>query len=244
MQELGYATYDNKMMDTNEPGKDGEQVKGYYSDQTHDAYINDRYNSSTTDLLTTAGHEMSHLIDNKQNLATDEAYADIMGSALANYTDFALYYTDQGSLATTNTHNTGQVTSYPSIFNDNTYATNNAEFAALDKKKGDNSLIGDIIKIGGKFLIKAFSKTAEKGGKIKKPNDIPDDWIESTSKTGGKKWQDPKNPQANETRIEPGGKNQENPQPYRKDRRNGQYQDKNGNTVSKKSPEAHQPWEL
>lgn len=73
---------------------------------------------------------------------------------------------------------------------------------------------------------------------------ILDDWIELPSKNGGKIWQDPKNPIGNETRVEPGGKNLENPKPYRKDRRDGQYKDKDGNTVSKKSPEAHQDWEI
>ncbi|MBU0632393.1 HNH endonuclease, partial [bacterium] len=101
--------------------------------------INDRYNSSTTDLLTTAGHEMSHAIDARARVATDETYADIYGSNLADYTNFALNYTDQGTLATTNSHNTGQVTSLPSVFNDNTYATNNAEFSSLDKGEGDNN---------------------------------------------------------------------------------------------------------
>ena len=150
MVKLGYAIYDNKMMDTNEPGKDGEQIKGYYSDQTNDAYINDRHNDSTTELLTTAGHEMSHAIDARAGVATDETYADIYGSNLADYTDFALYYTDQGSLATTNSHNTGQVTSYPSVFNDNTYATNNAEFSSLDKSQGDNEKIETITYSGKK----------------------------------------------------------------------------------------------
>lgn len=93
---------------------------------------------------------------------------------------------------------------------------------------------------GGNVISSSNNKDTE----IKRPSDIPDDWIELPSNNGGKKWQDPKNPQGNETRIEPGGKNQENPQTYRKDRRNGQYKDKDGNTVPRSSPEAHQPWEL
>ncbi|MBU1883358.1 hypothetical protein KKB80_03780 [bacterium] len=160
MVKLGYAIYDNKMMDTNEPGKDGEQVKGYYSDQTNDAYINDRYNSSTTDLLTTAGHEMSHAIDARARVATDETYADIYGSNLADYTNFALNYTDQGTLADTNTHNTGQVTSLPSVFNDNTYATNNAEFSALDKSEGDDLVFYS----GGQFSVSGGTSLAASHG--------------------------------------------------------------------------------
>lgn len=44
--------------------------------------------------------------------------------------------------------------------------------------------------------------------------------------------------------IEPGGKNQKYPKPYRKDLRDGQYKDKDGNTVPRNSPEAHQDVEI
>ena len=44
--------------------------------------------------------------------------------------------------------------------------------------------------------------------------------------------------------MEPGGKNQKYPKPYRKDLRDGQYKDKDGNTVPKNSPEAHQDVEI
>ena len=76
----------------------------------------------------------------------------------------------------------------------------------------------------------------------KRPSDIPKHWPVKKSNTGGKKYYDPRSPNHNNTRIEPGGKNKRYPDPYRKDIRDGKYRDKDGNIVPKNSPDAHLPY--
>ncbi|HEY9203757.1 MAG TPA: hemagglutinin repeat-containing protein, partial [Sulfurimonas sp.] len=134
MVKLGYTTYDNKIISTDVAGKNNEQVKGYYSEVTKDAYINDKYNDSTKELISTAGHEATHAMDLYDNAKSEETYSNVYGDNLALYTDFVLSITGQGSLADTNYHNDGRITSTPSVFN--TIDRNNAEFNGLDKEVG------------------------------------------------------------------------------------------------------------
>ena len=76
----------------------------------------------------------------------------------------------------------------------------------------------------------------------KRPKDIPKNWrVKPGKNPNDKVYYDPKNPR-NNTRISPGGKNKEKPQPFRKDLRDGKYRDKDGNVVPKNSKEAHQPY--
>ncbi len=139
--KLGYATHNNLIISTAEPGQDGEQVKGFYSSEDADAYINDLYNNSTEELVTTAGHEASHAMDmqdgidinNPDTKADNEAYATNYGENVADYTDMALDINgyDDG-MAQSNSH-TGNATSA-------TVQQSNADFAGLDKNQGDNYL--------------------------------------------------------------------------------------------------------
>ena len=76
--------------------------------------------------------------DITQNRDDNNVYSDNFGDNLASYTNFALDITGQGSMTNSNNHNSGQVTTTPSVFNDNTIVRNNAEFGGLDKELGDN----------------------------------------------------------------------------------------------------------
>jgi len=93
------------------------------------------------------------------------------------------------------------------------------------------------------------AKPVEKPGTSKpsvndKPKNVPKDWKQVPSKKGdGTKYVDPKN-KHNDVRVQKG--KPENTYPsQQKDyvtwKRNGQYMDKNGNSVPRESPEAHIP---
>ncbi|WP_041666297.1 DUF2778 domain-containing protein [Sulfurospirillum deleyianum] len=117
--------------------------------ETGKAYMNDFYNNSNADLLTTAGTETQRAIDAQEGSKFDQSkeyrdarseYSQNFGSNIASYADFALYFTGQGSLSTGSN----------SISTSSQTLANNAEFAGLNKELGDNS----INKID--VLIKAF----------------------------------------------------------------------------------------
>jgi len=139
MVELGYKPIENVLIATTEPGRDGYQIKGYFSLETGKAYINDFYNNSNADLLKTAGTETQRAIDAQEGSKFDQSkeyrdarseYSQNFGSNIASYADFALYFTGQGSLSTANN----------SISTTAQTQNNNAEFAGLDKNKGDNAI--------------------------------------------------------------------------------------------------------
>ncbi|MCV6599368.1 MAG: hemagglutinin repeat-containing protein, partial [Alphaproteobacteria bacterium] len=139
---LGYKTNEVKVVSTDTAGANGKPIKGHYGENDK-TYVNDKYNDSTSDLITTLGHETQHSMDEqagtfKPNDEDQNEYATNFGKDVAFYTDGALGYTTGGSLATTNSHNSGQPTSTPSVFNDNTFANNNLEFDGVDKSKGDD----------------------------------------------------------------------------------------------------------
>jgi len=140
MVELGYKPIENVLIATTEPGRDGYQIKGYFSLETGKAYINDFYNNSNADLLKTAGTETQRAIDAQEGSKFDQSkeyrdarseYSQNFGSNIASYADFALYFTGQGSLSTANN----------SISTTAQTQNNNAEFKGLDKSKGDNLTI-------------------------------------------------------------------------------------------------------
>ncbi len=139
MAELGYESHENRLVNTDVAGRDGEAVQGYYSDETGHAYINDQHIENTEELITTAGHETSHAIDRQSeevdldNTQDNESYADNYGENLAEYTEFALEVNGyEGGLASEN-NRVGTETS-------ERVAENNAEFEGLDKDEGDNRL--------------------------------------------------------------------------------------------------------
>jgi hypothetical protein len=143
MTELGYKAHENKIVSTDEKGRDGKDVKGFYSTQTGNAYINDKNNEDTTDLVKSAGWEATRAMDDQDGVDFDSNredranYANNYGSNLADYTDFAMTINGyDGGLAQTNNH-VGTDTSTPSVFNQH-IRDNNNEFAGLDKNHGDN----------------------------------------------------------------------------------------------------------
>ena len=145
MKELGYVSNDVKLIYTDETGVNNTQVKGYFDAKTNTSYINDKNNDSTEELITTLGHELTHDMDKQakiyvSNDLDQNIYATNFGEDLAFYTQGALSIITGESLADTNTHNQGIVTSAPSVFNSSNAMlnTNNQEFASIDKSGGDD----------------------------------------------------------------------------------------------------------
>jgi hypothetical protein len=145
MVKLGYEVYSNNVMASAETGQNGEQVAGFYSTETGDAYINDQNIGNTEGLVTTAGHEAVHAMDQQEGIditntdtkADNDVYATNYGENLAGYTGMALDINGyDGGLASTNNH-VGNSTSQ-------SVQENNAVFSGLDKTKGDNALCGGI----------------------------------------------------------------------------------------------------
>jgi hypothetical protein len=138
MVKLGYTTYDTKLIDTTNTGRDGKQIKGFYSTETNKAYINDQNNNSTAALVTTAGHEATRAMDdqNKENFdkKRDDRndYAQTFGENLASYTNMALNINGYNQGMATENNRIGNATN-PII------EQNNDDFRTLDKNKGDNS---------------------------------------------------------------------------------------------------------
>ncbi|WP_428633992.1 hemagglutinin repeat-containing protein [Sedimenticola sp.] len=130
MKKLGYETYDNIIV-----AKPNDENTGFYSEETQNAYINDARRDNTTELVTTAGHEMAHAMDYQTNGINDtysqadrDTYANSYGSSFAAYTDMALDINGYGGMASSNGH-TG---------NDSLLVWyNNQEYDGLDKRLGD-----------------------------------------------------------------------------------------------------------
>jgi hypothetical protein len=142
---LGYISPSTKLVYTDEVGANGEAIKGHYSTQTDTSYINDKNNNSTKELVTTTGHETQHAMDNQANIkvtnkADNEVYATNFGNVVADYTNYALSYTGNQSMATTNNHN-GATTSNPSVFNNQLLNQNSSEFANVDKSLGEDDVL-------------------------------------------------------------------------------------------------------
>jgi filamentous hemagglutinin len=180
MVELGYRPKQTKLISTDEIGANDTQVKGHYNTDTDSSYINDKYNDSTIELVETVGHEMTHAMDNQDGIlilndADQNNYANNFGEDLSFYTSNALDYTHDGSLASTNTHNQGRVTSYPSVFNDSTLVKNNREFATLDKSLGDDAIYmhgGKVVATDGINDGKVINLTVEEYLQFRDDNDL------------------------------------------------------------------------
>ncbi|MFV0562559.1 hemagglutinin repeat-containing protein [Malaciobacter mytili] len=135
MKELGYISNDVRLVYTDEKGANDTLVKGHYNPNTQTSYINDKYNNSTKELVSSLGHEITHDMDNqdgkfKANDKDQNKYATNFGDDLAFYTQGALNIVKGGSLANINNHNKGTTTS---ILN-----SNNHNFDNLDKSVGDD----------------------------------------------------------------------------------------------------------
>ena len=141
LEELGYKPVEIKFIATTEPGRDGKQIKGFYSTETNTMYINTLNSNTNYELLITSGIEAQRAIDAQEgsNFDQDDAYraerskySEEFGSYIAGYTNFALFYTGQGSVSTT--------TNPTNLYNKSITA-NNTEFSQLDKTKGANSIV-------------------------------------------------------------------------------------------------------
>ena len=136
MLRLGYEEYLNNIIASDESGRDGVQVYGFYSTDTGEAYINDQSLGDFQGLVAAIGHEATRAMDHQDNVDFDQnrldraRYAENYGENFANYTDHALDINgyDQG-MAKTNHHvdNAGLLVQ-----------DNNRVFAGLNKAKGDN----------------------------------------------------------------------------------------------------------
>ncbi len=129
--KLGYEVgeYENKII-----AKDDSNFKGFYSKETGDSYVNDSHANNTEELVETAGHELSHRIDDlegdntKYSEADRETYAEHFESDYGDYTEMALAINGHDGMASSNGH-VGN--------NSKPVIANNREFSALDKTKGD-----------------------------------------------------------------------------------------------------------
>ena len=136
MLNLGYIPNQTKTIYTDETGRDGKQIMGFYSLQTGRSYINIKNNESTKDLVSTSATESQRAMDHQrgidflQNEDDHSTYSQNFGNAVARYYGYALssYGSGYGSAKINN----------PSSINQNYYASNNKEFSKLDKQKGAN----------------------------------------------------------------------------------------------------------
>ena len=141
MLNLGYIPNQTKTIYTDETGRDGKQIMGFYSLQTGRSYINIKNNESTKDLVATSATESQRAMDHQRgiNFLKNEddhsTYSRNFGNAVARYYGYALssYGSGYGSAKINN----------PSSINQNYYAGNNKEFSRLDKQKGANRQLLD-----------------------------------------------------------------------------------------------------
>ncbi len=138
MIDLGYQKTKINIMDNNQVGQAGIDIKGHYSEEDKQVYINDINIESTKDGFKTLGHELAHSQDNQDGtfeVASNDQnnYANNYGQDLAGYADFINKNYNNATLAKENNH----------IGNENspTIQNNNAKFKPLDKSKGDDLTI-------------------------------------------------------------------------------------------------------
>ncbi|SQD76783.1 two-partner secretion domain-containing protein [Moritella yayanosii] len=135
MVKLGYDTegYENKIV-----AKEDDKRRGHNTGEegsTGETFINDTQNNNTSELVETAGHEMGHAMDRKDDIAKNyskadnENYNNNIGSDFSDYTDVALGVNGHGNMADGNNHagNAGS-----------TVTENNATYDKVDKSKGDD----------------------------------------------------------------------------------------------------------
>ena len=170
---LGYLAPNTKLVYTDEIGANNEQIKGHYSTQTDTSYVNDKNNDSIVELVNTTVHEIQHYMDAKDNLiikdkVDNEKYVNNFANTVTDYTNYALEYTGNQSMATTNNYNnqTKNITSVPSVFNMSSLLTiNNQEFGSLDKSLGEDLTAQDgaeiskhVYKDDNKYILPPYIK--------------------------------------------------------------------------------------
>ncbi|WP_297989110.1 hemagglutinin repeat-containing protein [uncultured Campylobacter sp.] len=138
MLNLGYIPNQTKTVYTDETGRDGKQIMGFYSLQTGRSYINIKNNESTKDLVATSATESQRAMDHQRgidflkNEDDHSTYSRNFGNAVARYYGYALSSYGSG-------YGSAKINA-PSSINQNYYASNNKEFSRLDKQKGANRI--------------------------------------------------------------------------------------------------------
>ena len=141
MINLGYIPNQTKTIYTDETGRDGKQIMGFYSLQTGRSYINIKNNESTKDLVATSATESQRAMDHQrginflQNEDDHSTYSQNFGNAVARYYGYALSSYGSG-------YGSAKINNRGSI-NQNYYASNNKKFSRLDKQKGANRQLLD-----------------------------------------------------------------------------------------------------
>lgn len=174
-KELGYTKTDNKLISTNKKGRDNKDIKGFYSNETKTSYINEKnITNGNEGLVKVSGVEMQRAIDYENNTLNSNStkeyrdqiakFSQNVGDNEKNYTNFALDFTNQGSMTTSNTSKVNVVTTtqVQSVFNST--AANNIEFAGVDKVDGDNN---PLLLIPIFLAIQKYANAPEKKNDIK-----------------------------------------------------------------------------
>jgi hypothetical protein len=159
MAKLGYKTVDNKIINTTSSGRDEAQTKGFYSEETENSYINEKYVTTNEGLIATSGSEAQRAIDSQNNeIWSDEQrndraeFVQHVGENIVDYTNFSMNISGYDNGISTSQNNIEQpktVTQTPSVFN-NPVANNNQDFTVLDKTKGDNLCVNSMDCYGNK----------------------------------------------------------------------------------------------
>ncbi len=198
--ELGYSLANGvKVISTDETGVNSTQVKGYISLENDTIYSNDKNQDSTKDTIYTLGQEFAGAIQNAngiditQNRDVHNEYQNAIAQDTVNDMSFILNNLFNSYLSDTNNHNTGIVTTEPSIFNkDNSWlVNNNNEFASLDKSNGDDlpvfvipviigMSVGGGIEFGMQTVPQVVGQLNDKGWQPKNINvdEVEVDWFD------------------------------------------------------------------
>ncbi|MCP4970109.1 MAG: hypothetical protein GY932_05870, partial [Arcobacter sp.] len=179
MVELGYEKYKNKVIDTDEVGRDDKQIKGHYSIENNTAYNNLRYNTNNKEVVKTGAVEMHRAIDVQEGSTFNQSdeYRDERSKASQNYGENVVKYVEfamqsngvEGGISTNQNTTSPILTSEDSVFNhSNIVNKNNAEFASLGKEKGDNwglsgAAIGGGLELAGQVVPKLAKQYYENG---------------------------------------------------------------------------------
>lgn len=151
-QKLGKKiANDVKVISTDEPGQNGEQVKGFITTENKTIYSNEKNQDTAKDTLYSLGQEIAGSYQKSEgvDITTDREQHNVYQNMVAQDTIDDISFISNNNelninLDTVNNHNTdtAQATATPSVFNSQT-TNNNLEFAGLDKDKGDNYSVND-----------------------------------------------------------------------------------------------------
>ena len=103
--ELGITPSTVSTISTNQQTQDGKEIKGGYHEDSGDIVLNDKNINSTSDAISTLGHELGHSVAGDRTTNMAEEYSNIMGEGLLDYATFGMNnYGNGKTLASTNNH--------------------------------------------------------------------------------------------------------------------------------------------